>query len=189
MKTFYRFLSVFLFGILTQATSCEEDYPENNYIMSEDNVPQEPYLTTISAEFFQANIVHHGWKWKESWQIDEKGVIKMVKDSDLDSYGRQGVEALSAATPYDTGNTAGSWYYKINRKPRQIFLTKFCRGLLFLCYYMGSDSLRNYSSVLNIRSTDFLLKKPYGPGFRFTDIQRQRPTSQAAPSPPRSLPF
>lgn len=86
MKTFYRYLSVFLFGILTQATSCEEDYPENNYIMSEDNVPQEPYLTTISAEFFQANIVHHGWKWKESWQIDEKGVGVRYEATNLSDY-------------------------------------------------------------------------------------------------------
>lgn len=32
----------------------------------------------------------------------------------LDKYGRRGVEALSAATPKDTGNTADSWYYEIN---------------------------------------------------------------------------
>lgn len=31
----------------------------------------------------------------------------------LDSYGRKGVAALSAATPLETGKTAGSWYYKI----------------------------------------------------------------------------
>ena len=46
----------------------------------------------------------------------------IFKDSDLDSYGRQGVEALSAATPYDTGNTAGSWYYKIIRQEGSISL-------------------------------------------------------------------
>ena len=32
---------------------------------------------------------------------------------DLDKYGRAGVEALSSATPVDTGETAKSWYYKI----------------------------------------------------------------------------
>ena len=37
-------------------------------------MPQEPYLTTISADYFQTNIVGHGWKWKESWRIDENGV-------------------------------------------------------------------------------------------------------------------
>jgi len=74
MRTFYRILSVLLFGLLTQSTSCEEDCLDPNYIMSEDNVPQEPYLTTISRRYFQTNIVEHGWKWKESWRIDENGV-------------------------------------------------------------------------------------------------------------------
>lgn len=31
----------------------------------------------------------------------------------LDKYGRMGVEALSAATPRDTGKTANSWSYEI----------------------------------------------------------------------------
>lgn len=33
----------------------------------------------------------------------------------LDKYGAMGVEALSAATPVDTGKTASSWYYEIER--------------------------------------------------------------------------
>lgn len=33
----------------------------------------------------------------------------------LDEYGRAGVAALSSATPVDTGLTAKSWYYKIQR--------------------------------------------------------------------------
>ena len=32
---------------------------------------------------------------------------------DLDRYGREGVAALAAATPVDTGLTAKSWYYEI----------------------------------------------------------------------------
>lgn len=31
----------------------------------------------------------------------------------LDKYGREGVSALSSATPVDTGLTANSWYYEI----------------------------------------------------------------------------
>lgn len=31
----------------------------------------------------------------------------------LDKYGKEGVEALKAATPVDTGLTADSWYYKV----------------------------------------------------------------------------
>ena len=36
---------------------------------------------------------------------------------DLDKYGRAGVEALSRATPYDSGKTASSWYYKVDHGP------------------------------------------------------------------------
>ena len=35
----------------------------------------------------------------------------------LDRYGKQGVEALSAATPKDTGRTADSWRYEIETGP------------------------------------------------------------------------
>lgn len=35
---------------------------------------------------------------------------------DLDKYGREGVAALSSATPVDSGLTASSWYYKIENK-------------------------------------------------------------------------
>lgn len=33
---------------------------------------------------------------------------------DLDKYGREGVAALSSATPVDSGLTASSWYYEIH---------------------------------------------------------------------------
>lgn len=39
-----------------------------------------------------------------------------VKIGDLDKYGREGVAALSSATPVNTGLTASSWYYEIERK-------------------------------------------------------------------------
>ena len=39
-----------------------------------------------------------------------------VRIGDLDKYGREGVAALSSATPVDTGTTANSWYYKIENK-------------------------------------------------------------------------
>lgn len=42
-----------------------------------------------------------------------------LKDSSkfdfLDKYGKAGVAALASATPVDTGLTARSWYYKIER--------------------------------------------------------------------------
>ena len=40
-------------------------------------------------------------------------VKKTARLSILDKYGREGVAALSSATPVDTGETAKSWYYKI----------------------------------------------------------------------------
>ena len=36
-----------------------------------------------------------------------------IKIGVLDRYGEEGVKALAAATPVDTGLTASSWYYKI----------------------------------------------------------------------------
>ena len=42
-------------------------------------------------------------------------VKEVAKIGILDKYGQAGVEALSSATPTDTGLTASSWYYKIER--------------------------------------------------------------------------
>lgn len=39
-----------------------------------------------------------------------------VRLGDLDKYGREGVAALSSATPVDSGLTAQSWYYKIEHR-------------------------------------------------------------------------
>ena len=39
-----------------------------------------------------------------------------VKIGDLDKYGREGVAALSSATPIDSGKTANSWNYEITNK-------------------------------------------------------------------------
>jgi hypothetical protein len=39
-----------------------------------------------------------------------------IRLGDLDKYGREGVAALSSATPIDSGLTADSWYYEITNK-------------------------------------------------------------------------
>lgn len=49
-----------------------------------------------------------------------KGVIKL---SSFDKYGREGVSALSSATPVDSGETASSWYYKIERTKNTVSIT------------------------------------------------------------------
>ena len=50
-------------------------------------------------------------------------VKKGIRLRDLDKYGKQGVAALSSATPVDTGLTASSWYYKIERDNSTISIT------------------------------------------------------------------
>lgn len=39
-----------------------------------------------------------------------------IRLGNLDKYGREGVAALASATPIDSGETANSWYYKIENK-------------------------------------------------------------------------
>ena len=41
----------------------------------------------------------------------------------LDDYGKEGVAALSVATPVDTGKTAASWDYKITTTTNSITIT------------------------------------------------------------------
>lgn len=40
--------------------------------------------------------------------------------SELRRYAQEGVDALSRATPVDSGETAASWYYEIRRTPGSI---------------------------------------------------------------------
>ena len=51
--------------------------------------------------------------------------MEKIKLGTLDKYGKEGVAALSSATPVDTGLTAKSWYYKIIQKKGSISIT-FC---------------------------------------------------------------
>ena len=46
-----------------------------------------------------------------------------VKIGDLDKYGREGVAALSSATPIDSGKTANSWSYEIINKDGSVTIT------------------------------------------------------------------
>lgn len=41
----------------------------------------------------------------------------------LDQYGKAGVEALSSATPRDTGKTANSWTYEVNRTRNSVSIS------------------------------------------------------------------
>lgn len=48
---------------------------------------------------------------------------EVVRISDLDKYGQEGVNALSSATPVDTGKTASSWYYKIENTKKSVTIS------------------------------------------------------------------
>ena len=56
-------------------------------------------------------IKHYG-DFKKLTNFLEK-MKRMFDVSMLDKYGREGVAALSAATPVDSGKTASSWIYEI----------------------------------------------------------------------------
>ncbi len=48
---------------------------------------------------------------------------EVVRLGDLDRYGREGVAALAAATPVDSGLTASSWYYEIIHQRGTVAIT------------------------------------------------------------------
>lgn len=52
---------------------------------------------------------------------------KGVRIDSLDKYGRQGVAALAANTPVDTGLTANSWYYEIVKENGKVRIS-FCNS-------------------------------------------------------------
>lgn len=50
-------------------------------------------------------------------------VKEAAKISVLDKYGREGVNALSSATPVESGLTASSWSYEIERQSGSVAIT------------------------------------------------------------------
>lgn len=50
-------------------------------------------------------------------------IKEIVRMGNLDKFGRQGIEALSAATPIDTGLTSVSWEYKIENQKGSTSIT------------------------------------------------------------------
>ena len=53
--------------------------------------------------------------FKKTFSFFEKAREVVHLESKLEKYGREGVAALAAATPVDSGETAMSWYYKIEK--------------------------------------------------------------------------
>ena len=52
--------------------------------------------------------------YKSTYSYMER-LLELFKSGKLDAYGKMGVEALKLNTPIDTGKTAESWDYKIER--------------------------------------------------------------------------
>lgn len=55
---------------------------------------------------------------KGSWKKTDKffsALLSPIKMDTLHRYGRKGVKALESTTPTDSGLTATSWYYKIEK--------------------------------------------------------------------------
>lgn len=49
-----------------------------------------------------------------------KKTKNVIKNISFDKYGEAGVEVLKSATPYDTGLTASSWYYKVSKNNERV---------------------------------------------------------------------
>lgn len=59
-------------------------------------------------------VIRHRGDLKKTRNLLERIVRRNYRDV-LKKYGQRGVDALSAATPKDTGKTAGSWEYEIEQ--------------------------------------------------------------------------
>ena len=66
--------------------------------------------------------INHYGDFKKLTNFLEK-MKRMFDVSMLDKYGREGVAALSAATPVDSGKTASSWTYEIKDVKDGVALT------------------------------------------------------------------
>lgn len=56
-----------------------------------------------------------------------KRLSKYQDNVNLNMYAQRGVDALASATPVDTGETAGSWYYKIEKSKGETVI-HFCNA-------------------------------------------------------------
>ena len=52
-----------------------------------------------------------------------KYVTSAINQDLLEQYGREGVNALASSTPIDSGLTAKSWYYEINKNKTSVTIS------------------------------------------------------------------
>ena len=71
-----------------------------------------------------------GFRQKGDFSKTTKFLTKLKQNVDIstfEKYGKKGVAALASATPVDSGLTAKSWYYKIEKTNTSISLL-FCNS-------------------------------------------------------------
>lgn len=71
-----------------------------------------------------------GFRQKGDFSKTTKFLTKLKQNVDIstfEKYGKKGVAALTSATPVDSGLTANSWYYKIEKTNDSISLL-FCNS-------------------------------------------------------------
>ena len=71
-----------------------------------------------------------GFRQKGDFSKTTKFLTKLKRNVDIstfEKYGKKGVAALASATPVDSGLTANSWYYKIEKTNDSISLL-FCNS-------------------------------------------------------------
>lgn len=66
-------------------------------------------------------VIKHKGSFKNTYKLFDKLQSKRIYKS-LNKYGAQGVAALAAFTPVDTGKTAASWSYEIEEKLNSVSL-------------------------------------------------------------------
>lgn len=83
-----------------------------------------------------------------------KRMLKMDLDTVLTQYAEKGVQALSEATPKDTGLTASSWSYEINRSDDRITISwtnsNFNKGVPIALILQYGHGTRNGGYVTGI---------------------------------------
>lgn len=67
-------------------------------------------------------MINHKGDFEKSFKFLNRAVNQDYQRV-LDKYGKMGVEALSQATPVDTGKTASSWYYETHKRLGKIVIT------------------------------------------------------------------
>lgn len=91
---------------------------------------------------------------KGNFKRTEKFLHKIIERryfDKLNKFGEMGVDALSKATPVDTGKTAASWTYRIEEKPGSIMVywenTNVNRGVNIALILQYGHATRNGSWI------------------------------------------